>query len=396
MGLRKIFLFALLLLLPSSSWGWNYDDHQAQGRLALEGVAHEWKLDQPIEIHTLDSFLKKLPPEIGDPWHFADWLGINPAIDLEVVVPEIKEEKNPTPLQILSAYSVDPDDGRDQDLFDRDAQGRPRARYRDQKWFGALEGPDSQAFRHIEKPPFSLKHPLATFGFPFRKVGEASDRAEIWYQLSQLAFSVGEEYWGWRFLANSFHYIQDLHNPYHAGQITPEIAWRGFLNYLKWGRYKPGFIGTFARLIGNSHRFYESYVSRPLPEDRPLKEIALQRIRGKEISQIPDSLSIFTQQIRDESNHDFPELIHLVSQLTEGSLQGELDLKTDPNLEKNPAPYLTSLDRSLHEKMFVITQRRFEAAGKALRTVVAKAIEEKKSAGKREESLAVLGRLLGD
>jgi hypothetical protein len=244
---KTLTAFLLLVSLTVPAYGWNLSDHREIARRSLEDVAKGWSLDVPCEVHLLASFLDKLKPlrePLGDPWQFSASLKINPKIDIgaeeSLRFPEgdAKGKKFLTPIRILELYSTDPDDGRDQDLFVRDASGQPHAAFEDEKWFGAVQGPNSQAFRHIEKPPFSLAHPLRTLGIPFRSVGEASQRAEIYFQLSRLAFALEEDYWGWRFLAGGLHYLEDLHQPYHAGQITPLLFRKGLGILLSWGGRK--------------------------------------------------------------------------------------------------------------------------------------------------------------
>jgi len=380
---------------------WDLEDHRLLSRLALKSVAHDRWLNQPCEIHPLQSLLNKLGqirPELGDAWHFADYLKINPKINLEAVDPSLKDRRSVTPLEILSAYSVDPDDGRDQDLFIRDARGIPHYAYPDQKWFGAMTGGNSQAFRHIEKPPFTLSHPVSTFGFPFGKVGEATSRVEIYFQVSLLAFSLHEDYWGWRFLANALHYLEDLHQPYHTGQITPDLLLRGLRAYVSWGHKKLGFMGTFSHLMSNSHRFYESYVDHPGPlhsSSYRLKEEALQSVQAIDVVPLPGSIGDFAAQVRDRSNLLFPRLTSDITELTTPELLGERTYLSDGDNADNPLDYLKkgpSFD-SINEEIFKITQERFVSAGRTIRTIV-QAIVQTKDLKKTEEVLNTLDQLL--
>lgn len=368
----------ILVLFPLSLLAWNGPDHQLIGRHALKQVKSDFRLGLPVKAAPLSFLLKKLPLEIGDRWHFSNWLGIDPEIDIEKPVPELRSKAEVTPLEILSYYAIDPDDGRDQNLFDRDKKGRPIARTPDQKWFGALEGPNSQAFRHIEKPPFSFKNPKSTFGFPFRSVGEASRRAEIWFQLSQLAFELGEDYWGWRFLANSFHYLQDLHNPYHAGQITPKMLGKGLIAYWNWGRRDEGFVGTLARLISNSHRFFESYVATPNGNDERMKQEALLALEQSDLRPV-SSVEELAREIRDESNRLFPDLLNAVTEATDPRLLGPYPFKSDGIEADNPIEFLKKEGsfREANRTIFKITRDRFTAAGTVMRSVVKKSIDER-------------------
>ena len=404
--MRRLLIAFALVASPTITRGWNGPDHQAIGRIALQEVAREWGLDRPVPVRPLESLLKKLllcmdsssmgivrgragsPPDFSepsgcasgeriDPWHFADWLKINPAIDIERPVPEMTSKKAATPLEILSYYSIDPDDGRDQDLFVRDEKGKPHARFRDQKWFGALAGANSQAFRHMEKPPFSFRHPIATFGFPFRGVGEATRRCKIWCLASELAFAHGEEYWGWRFLANALHYLQDLHQPFHAGQITPGILIRGLGAWpFGWG-YSKGFMGTFAQLMSNTHRFFESFIAQPGSRDQGKKDRALFALRGKETPPLPDDPLQLAIAARDASNRLFPPTVNAVIRMAKPELLGGREFRSDPPAADDPLSFIREGTDAANRRLYAIVNERFGAAGQSLRTAVRMAINRR-------------------
>ncbi len=351
-------ILILLSLIPPPLLAWSTRHHQEMGRLALEEVAPAWGLLKPVPPKPLHSFLQKLPRETSQ--HFSDWLGINPAVNIERRSPKEVGRSTLTPLEILSYYSSDPDDGRDQDLFVHDREGRPVFRYRDQRWFGSVTGLDSQAFRHIEKPPFSFRHPLATFGFPFRTLGEATRRAEIYYLLSRLAFSYEEDYWGWRFLASSFHYLQDLHNPYHAGQVTPELLLSGLKGYARWGfdKGEPVFR-TIAHLVSNEHRFFET-----LAESFPI----LEEVRGNDLSPDVGSVRKLAEGVRDESNRYFPELTLAIQTLADPVLQTDYSFRSEEPPLDDPKKFLREgAPPGLLKRVEEIARERFRSAGRVLR-----------------------------
>lgn len=385
----RILPLFLTLLFPQELPAWDGSDHQTMGRLALEEVSKDWGLDVPVEVQPLQSLLNKLAPlrtEWSDARHFSDSLKINPKANLEKVVAPAEGKAFLTPLEILSDYSIDPDDGRDQDL---------PLLSPDQKWFGVMIGPNSQAFRHIEKPPFRIRHPLSTFGFPLRAVGEATVRAEIYFQASLLAFSLDEPYWGWRLLANSLHYIQDLHQPYHAGQITPGLLARGLWATLRWGWREKGFMGTMSHVVSNSHRFYESYVSQPGNGDQGIKREALQALRGSETSGFVGTVQDLARKIRDESNLKFPAIICAVTEISDSILFSSYDFKSDMERADDPSQFLKKgpdFERA-NRRIFEITRERFQSAGRAIRTVVHAAIEGRRTKN-AEEILKAMDRLL--
>ena len=382
-------LIFTLWSLPA--FAWNAIDHQTMGRVSLQDVSGPWGLRTPCSIRPLSSLLEKLgkmDESLGDFWHFSDFLKINPTIAWDTLDPREQGKTSVTPLEILSFHSTDPDDGRDKDLIIRDSKGRPHYAFRDQFWFGSLQGGNSQAFRHLEKPPFSWKYRESTFGFPFRAVGEATSRAEIYYQTALLAFALEEDYWGWRFLAGSFHYLQDLENPYHAAQITPELLKKGFKAYWSWGRnQKKGLMPTLAHVVSNSHRFMETYLEQT-PNYEPLK--------GDDVLPVP-SIHDLSLQVRDESSRFFPALTGLVGQITNEKLIG-------PHLfNSNTLPYDDTqlyLDNEspnfaeANEQIRKIVAERFAATGRVLRTETKLLLEERKSPLEAKQKLQEIARLL--
>lgn len=377
-------MFAVIvffLLGASPLYAWNGSDHQAMTRLALEEVASEWGLHQTVEVHPLTSFvdkLSKIRPDLGETTNFSNYLRINPKIDLSHEDPKVAGQSTLTPLEVLSLYSTDPDDGRDQNLPPISP---------DQKWFGSHSGPDSQAFRHIEKAPFDIQHPLNTFGFPFRSIGEATQRAEIYYQLSLLAFSLEEDYWGWRFLAGCLHYLEDLHQPYHAGQITPGLLTRGLWAYVTWGHKKLGFMGTFSHLVSNSHRFFESYVA--------LSKESLPNTRGHEVVSWQGTIRDLALHVRDVSNTQFASLICAVTRATDPRLLSPYDFKSDEEGQDDPNQFLKTGAKAdeARQKIFEIVKERFESAGRVIRTAVKTMLENQRTS-KSEEILQTLDVLL--
>ena len=389
-------LIALLLaFFPLTGHAWNESDHLMMTRTALEDVADDWNLQTPCEVRPLSSLLEKisrLGPKLHEASAWAHYLRVNPRTNFEALPPDLQGRTELSPLTILTLASIDPDDGRDQDL----PYTSP-----DQKWFGSPKGSNSQAFRHIEKPPFLWRHPVSTFGFPFRALGEPTRRAEIYTQASLLAFSLEEPYWGWRLLGGALHYLEDLHQPYHAGQITPELLFRGLWSYLSWGRKNDGLMGTFAHLISNSHRFYESYVALPQGEDHGVKEASLMALRGKDYERLPlgpGTIQTLAVRIRDESNRVFPPLIRAVSQATTAALKGPYNFNSDARGGDNPSQFLQKGPgfEEVNRRIFQITRDRFESAGKVIRSVIHQGIRAKtvNLSAKPEERLHQLDSLL--
>ncbi|MBI3540844.1 MAG: hypothetical protein HY073_01695 [Deltaproteobacteria bacterium] len=422
----KLHRLALLLCLATLFLGqkaqaWNETDHQQITRLALEQVSVAWNLNKPVPVKPLSSFLQKLsrwgvwggesgfaphfepqhpalPVQGGlDTWHFSNYLKVNPKIDLNLSAPEALGKKTLTPVEILTLYSIDPDDGRDRDLFVRDEKGRPQYAYPDQKWFGIVQGRDSQAFRHIEKTPFNIHHPISTFGLPFRAVGESTERAEIYFQLALLAKNLGEDYWAWRFLAGSLHYLEDLHQPYHAGQVTPELVGKGIAAHFQWGHQLYGWLGikqTIAHLVSNSHRFFENYLAHPAAQDEELKKTVLEAVEGTDLLTFEGSTQQLAQQVRDQSNLFLPDLIQAVTDISNPILRGPYDFDAGGTNTDSPEKFIQKGPHysEARTKFFDIARNRFQSNGRVIRTVIKK--WQQTPSQKPEELLQQLDTLL--
>lgn len=397
----KKFLLTLLvffILIPTPIFSWDGNDHQLMTRLALTSVSEEWNLTTPCDIHPLKDFLQKLGTlrhELSQPWYFSDFLKINPAIDMEIKHADLKDKNRVTPLEILSSYATEPDEGRDENIFFRDANGKPRPMFADQPWFGSLQGAGSKSFRHLQKPAFSWHHPVSTFGFPLRTLGEASTRAEIYYQLSLLAFSFHEDYWGWRFLANGLHYIEDLTQPYHTGQITPKLVIDSLIAYLQWGHKNKSLIETAAHLVSNSHRFYESYVARPGDGNQASRQKLLKALEEKTL--LPSSFNSGKEMalfVRDYSNQSWPSLVACIGEIMSPRLKGPYDFVTETEPRDNPSHFLNKqkdFDQK-NETVFQITENQYHLAGQAIRTIVKLDISTKQ--GDPKKILEVIDQLL--
>ncbi|MEW6057526.1 MAG: hypothetical protein AB1540_13015, partial [Bdellovibrionota bacterium] len=90
----------------------------------------------------------------------------------------------------------------------------------DQKYMGGFTGSSSQGFRHMFYRAWSLMEPLVTFHFPLHEMGQAPDRAALYFKLALQAGKAGHAFWAHRFLGWGLHYVQDLSQPYHASQFA--------------------------------------------------------------------------------------------------------------------------------------------------------------------------------
>lgn len=177
--------------------------------------------------------------------------------------------KGVTKFEILQKYSDEPDWGLDQNLFEPDQYAELWTE--DLKYVTQRTGLKSQAFRHCYFPgQFSWASPIKTFQIPMRPLGEGPRRALIYKDLALDFFEVGEAYWGYRFLAWSLHYIQDLFQPFHSNQTPSKrfiaFTWKGWLPAID--------IETTGENIGYYHFAFEKWTDRFLKEaDSPLAKV---------------------------------------------------------------------------------------------------------------------------
>ena len=322
------FVFASILW-PLHARAWSEAEHHLLTQKALEPVAASWNLNKPVAVHSFDQFLKAWGikhPEIKTREAFAQKLAINPQSPFDQLFDAERTQQRRTPLQILTDHAIDPDDGRDQNL--------PIAIFKDQFWFGGGTGVSTQAFRHIEKPPWA-------FGFPFRKLGEATDRIQIYFDLAQESKKIGENYWAWRFLACALHYVEDLNQPYHAAQASPQMLWLGLKAYATWGRTSDkGILGTIAHLMSNTHLFFEAYTEWQSQTGMPVGLVWNRNIAKQDTEPITTSVRLFGETIRDRSHQVSANTMAAVIALTQDRLLGPASFIIDKTPPDDPRPMI--------------------------------------------------------
>lgn len=182
---------------------------------------------------------------------------------------------SPRAIDILSTYSSEPDWGADHNLFDDDQY--PELWTNDTPFVSQKNGDGSSGLRHMYFPgKFIWVHPIRSFQIPFRPLGEAPFRAKLFFELSQKFFEHKLPYWGYRFLGWSFHYIQDLFQPFHSNQ-SPS---KRFIRFM----WLPPFIDVSrtAEQVAYYHLSYEKFLSEYLTSESALTR-ALDSSRAIEI-----------------------------------------------------------------------------------------------------------------
>ena len=151
--------------------------------------------------------------------------------------------------QVLTSYSGEPDWGMDKGL---DASSH-------QKLMGGTDPKQtsSQGFRHMS--------------FLLGRMGEAPNRAQLFFDLGAKAIEKGHPYWGFRFTAWGMHYLEDMGTPVHTNMLPTlkYIRIKGMLRPRDASgkrRFNKGVITDLVRgsaqINANYHFLYEHYVDR--------------------------------------------------------------------------------------------------------------------------------------
>ncbi|MGZ3772259.1 MAG: hypothetical protein ACXVCY_00195 [Pseudobdellovibrionaceae bacterium] len=246
----------------SMAWGWS-DHHLITKEILKDSISAE----QKVPYTPLSDFLRsaglidenafKIQLKINKNYQFKNKINEETARELSV-------------LDILSIYSDEPDWGMDQELFSADQY--PELWKDEYAMMGGRSGLSSQAFRHMYWRELYWKHPLESFKLPLQKInssaGEAPQRAEVFIHLAKLAFAKNLPYWGWRFTANSLHYIEDVSQPFHSSQVPSKILIDMVLLQCITSRECSNFVGRMTNIISYYHFAYEDTMSFLFKSDK--------------------------------------------------------------------------------------------------------------------------------
>ena len=161
----------------------------------------------------------------------------------------------------------------------------------ERKWMGGIHGSTSQGFRHMYFGGWKPLHPLASLQFPPWALGQAPTRANIFGERARREIRAGNKLWGYRLLAWSAHYIQDLTQPFHATQIPS-------LWMVPWSKLFSGFIPEATRTISNYHWAYEDFLLYELTRSGRSK-LAECMLKPSTHATIPQTLAAYATE-------DFP------------------------------------------------------------------------------------------
>lgn len=126
-------------------------------------------------------------------------------------------------------------------------------RYADEPDWGLDAGLEVSPLQGLTGGSKGYRHQCYHFLRGALEVGEPAKQAKAYYELSRVAFRKHDPYWGFRYLARSMHYLQDMGQPYHTNPIRLSYLWDAKFNLQK-----------LTNLASNMHYHYEAFVSHHL------------------------------------------------------------------------------------------------------------------------------------
>ncbi|MFH1727780.1 MAG: hypothetical protein ABIA04_05110 [Pseudomonadota bacterium] len=237
-------IFSMLLSFDAHSW----TRHDGITYLCIKDLEGLNNYSQ-IKVEKIEEFIKKA---FSDSYRFQDFVR-EFDFNEEMKLSYLEKKDVASALDIISLYSAEPDSNMDLNL-----------KHPDQIYMGGSIGDTAKGFRHLYFKTFNPFDFRASFHVPFRELGMLPERAQVCNDLSQLAFKAGSDYWGFRFLAWSLHYLQDITNPLHSTQIPTfkmapvKAVLGGFKNLIR----------RSSQVIANYHYLYEDLIFELLTKDK--------------------------------------------------------------------------------------------------------------------------------
>ncbi|MBC7319583.1 hypothetical protein H5T89_02960 [bacterium] len=266
-----IFLFISLLLLPQYLFAWNI--HGEMTRIVLDSLP----------------WINRYRDITITQYSYNDDSIYNPNYKISYIEGKIGEKTDAK--TILSLYVDEPDWGMDDGLSLNSAQ--------------VLTG-GSQGWRHQY---------FLLFG-GFLRLGEAPNRALHFYNMARLAFEKNDPYWGFRFLARSLHYLQDLTMPLHA---SPGPVFTLLRNI--------GDISGVTNMVSNHHYALEDYQEYQIKKRNLLYIKALRNAEPLKVDDVWTTGFYLANKSKDYSE----KLWDLQSKIYGEAINGKTRYKINPN-----------------------------------------------------------------
>ncbi len=169
----------------------------------------------------------------------------------------LQEGEMVRPMDVLATATEEPDYGFDLGLFTDNGTTYGQTYGFGEQSFGnpgleyGTQAPFHMGFYHESWLVFAAA--------PFLKRTYVEYRIHLFKTLSKYAFDVGQDYWGWRFMGWTMHYLNDMSMPYHT-TVMPAKRPLGMI----WINLKamlgfPRSIDNAVQLLSNRHTVYEQF-----------------------------------------------------------------------------------------------------------------------------------------
>ncbi|MEE4177704.1 MAG: hypothetical protein V2I46_09360 [Bacteroides sp.] len=176
---------------------------------------------------------------------------------LQTTYLKLNEGEMIAPILVLASANNEPDYGFDLGLFEDN-----------NTYYGKVYGFGEQTFGNPNLPygsqaPFHMgfyhESKIVFAAAPFLKRTYVEYRIHLYKTLASYAFSVGQDYWGYRFMGWAMHYLSDLSMPYHSSVLPGVSTLRMIWINLKSMLGLPRAYDNAVQLVSNRHTVYEQF-----------------------------------------------------------------------------------------------------------------------------------------
>lgn len=170
---------------------------------------------------------------------------------------KLNEGEMVSPILVLASANNEPDYGFDLGLFEDNNTNYGKVYGFGEQTFGnpnlpyGSQAPFHMGFYHESKIVFAAAS--------FLKRTYVEYRINLYKTLATYAFSVGQDYWGYRFMGWAMHYLSDLSMPYHSSVLPGVSGLRMIWINLKAMLGFPRAYDNSVQLVSNRHTVYEQF-----------------------------------------------------------------------------------------------------------------------------------------
>ncbi len=277
-----LFLFSILLIVtavtPKKAYAWGA--HKALTYYSIKDI--EWiKGYEDVKI---------------TPYTYTENNGENPQYTIPYKEGNIGDITDP--LTILIVYSQEPDWELDKNV----------------------DSPLFRGIRYVGLDSSHWRHGYWIIWEGFIELGGAIERISYYTNMSILAFRNKDPYWGFRFLARSIHYLEDITQPQHTSPVSGQMI----VKYL--------FDINYLILIASNHHFtLEGYQGYSLETGYPPFVSAITMADPIEVKDLRN----FAREAALKSKKEAPRLWELQSRLYGEGIDKPEEFYWSPNLEIN-------------------------------------------------------------